>query len=75
MANNENGKIGKRKVTVALVYIIGVIGVASFLVVLRKITGTEFIGALDTAKYVALGYLGINAVNAAVHKFSNGGKK
>lgn len=65
-----NGAIqGKRKLIATCLYTIGCLSISSILVAVGKISGQEFISALGTAQYVTLGYLGVNAVGAAVQRF------
>ena len=73
METNNGSKIhGKRKLIAVVLYTVGVFVIGSGLVATGKISGQEFIAALDAAKYVVMCYLGVNAVGAAVQKF---GKK
>ena len=73
METNNGSKIhGKRKLIAVVLYTVGVLVIGSGLVASGKITGQEFISALDSAQYVVMCYLGVNAVGAAVQKF---GKK
>ena len=72
VTNNGSKIIGKRKLTAVVLYTVGIFVIGSGLVASGKITGQEFISALDAAKYVVMCYLGVNAVGAAVQKF---GKK
>lgn len=73
MVTNNGSKIhGKRKLIAVVLYTVGVFVIGSGLVATGKISGQEFIAALDAAKYVVIAYLGVNAVGAAVQKF---GKK
>ena len=71
--NNGSKIIGKRKLTAVVLYTCGVFVICSGLVASGKITGQEFISALDTASYVVMCYLGVNAVGAAVNKFGKKG--
>ena len=72
MVTNNGSIHGKRKLIAVVLYTCGVFIVGSGLVASGKITGSEFINALDAAKYVVIAYLGVNAVGAAVQKI---GKK
>ena len=73
MVTNNGSKIhGKRKLTAVVLYTVGVFAIGSGLVASGKISGAEFISALDAAKYVVIAYLGVNAVGAGIQKF---GKK
>ena len=72
VTNNGSKIIGKRKLTAVVLYTVGVFVIGSGLVASGKITGQEFISALDAAKYVIISYLGVNAAGAAIQKF---GKK
>jgi hypothetical protein len=73
METNNGSKItGKRKLVAVVLYTAGVLSIGSYLVATAKITGQEFVSALDAAKYVVIAYLGVNAAGAAINKF---GKK
>jgi hypothetical protein len=73
METNNGSKItGKRKLVAVVLYTAGVLSIGSYLVATAKITGQEFVSALDAAKYVVIAYLGVNAAGAAIQKF---GKK
>ena len=70
--NNGSKIVGKRKLTAVVLYTVGVFIIGSGLVASSKISGAEFISALDTASYVVMTYLGVNAIGAGIQKF---GKK
>ena len=66
METNNGGIHGKRKLIAVVLYTLGVFGIGSGLVATGKITGQEFIAALDAAKYVVIAYLGVNAALGAI---------
>ena len=70
--NNGSKIVGKRKLAAVVLYTAGVLVIGSYLVATAKISGQEFVSALDAAKYVVIAYLGVNAAGAAIQKF---GKK
>lgn len=59
---NEITPIGKRKLWATISYSSSVIGLCSWLLYIGKITGTEFLQALQIAGGLVAVYLGANVV-------------